>query len=206
MSSLVLIPCALLTQGIYAGLIGAISTVTMSACSAIRTIYNYKNADVNHIIKLLDIERKLIIIQSILNITTNSNTLPGKTSLELTDLEKTHVFELIKKKTDLTKDPIQLCLIFLHEAIENIHKDLSVIHEKIDCHNNKWFNYWRSLNIKHLITNLEADIIIMNERFDYLMKISAFLDHIKGSKKQINSMRWNLSNTMDRKLLFQSLD
>ncbi|BCS82906.1 hypothetical protein QLL95_gp1217 [Cotonvirus japonicus] len=177
MTSLILVPYTLLAQGIYAGLIGAISTITMSACGAIKSIYNYKNEDVNLHIRRLDIERQLVIIQSILLKVTKTKNTKNTVNLKLDDLEKTHIFELIDTKPDLNNDPIKLCLMYLHESINDIHRDLSNISNKIDAHNNKWFNYWRTLNIKNFVENLESDTKILGERFDYLIKISAFLNN-----------------------------
>lgn len=196
MSSLILIPCALLTQGIYAGIIGAISTVTISACRTIKTIYNYQNSDISSVIRKMDIERQLVVIQSILTIThtSKSETMKNSTSnLKLTNMEKTQIFDIIEKKPDAQNDPIKLCLIFLRESIENIHTDLTKIYEKIENHKSKWFNYWRTLDIKHLVENLESDTKILNERFEYLMKISAFLNNINQSNNYLHHQNNNQS-------------
>nr|AEX63083.1 hypothetical protein mv_R881 [Moumouvirus Monve] len=67
MSALILLPCTLLTQGIYAGIISAISGITVKTCGLINSIYRHKNPDVNRIIIELDIECQLRVIHSVLN-------------------------------------------------------------------------------------------------------------------------------------------
>ncbi len=47
MNFIVSIPYTLLTQGIYSGLIGTISTVTMGTCKLVTSIYKHKNPNVN---------------------------------------------------------------------------------------------------------------------------------------------------------------
>lgn len=173
------IPYGLLAQGIYTGLIGTISAITMGTCGVVKTIYTHQNPDVTRIIKELDIERRLRLIQSVLNIIdTESKNKIAK--VKLNDLEKTQIFELVGSVTNLNDDPIELCLIYIHESIQNIHGDLIDINKKVAYHNSKWFNSWRTLNVKLLLEKLSLDSKLLDSRFDDLTKISLFLANKKS--------------------------
>ena len=169
-----LLPYTILTQGIYAGIIGTISTVTMGTCRLVTSIYNHRNPDISRVIKKLDIDRRLMLIQAVLN-SIEHTAKHNEARLKLNDLEKTQVFELVGAETDLSNDPIELCLIYLHETIQAIHDDLSAINNKVEYHTTKWFSSWRTLNITSLIDNLELNAGLLNARFEDLTKISMFL-------------------------------
>ncbi|AGF85553.1 hypothetical protein QJ854_gp229 [Moumouvirus goulette] len=179
MSALILLPCTLLTQGIYAGIISAISGITVKTCGLINSIYRHKYPDVNSTIIELDIECQLRIIHSVLNkIQDNKHNKNNTTReiVELNDLDKTRIFELVKLNPDKdVDDPIELCLTYLRESVENIHLNLANINNKIEYHNTKWFNYWRTLNIKNYVEQLKMHTRLLNERLDRLIKISSFL-------------------------------
>lgn len=169
-----IIPYTILAQGIYTGIIGTISAVTMGTCGMVKSIYTHKNPDVTKTIKELDIERRLRLIQAVLN-SVNHHPKYDMAKVKLNDLEKTQIFELVGKETNLDNDPIELCLIYLHETIQEINNDLTAINKKISYHRTKWFNGWRTLNIKSYIENLKINSALLNSRFDDLTKISAFL-------------------------------
>lgn len=179
MSALIIVPCTLLTQGIYAGIISAISGITLKTCGVINSIYGHKHPDVTRIINELDIECQLRVIYSVLNKKQEQKHSDVKSTrvAPLDDMEKTQVFELIELSPDNDiDDPIELCLMYLRESVKNIHGDLSDISNKVAYHNTKWFNSWRTLNIKHFVENLKTNTRLLNERLDRLIKISAFLN------------------------------
>jgi len=135
-----------------------------------------KNPDVIKVIQELDIDRRLNMVQTVLN-AFNSKSKNDKNT-KLNDMEKKQIFEIVGKETDLNDDPIRLCLDYLHDIIQQIHLDLSTINEKIVRHNTKWFNAWRTLNIKPLLENLKLHSNLLDKRFDDLTKISMFLHNI----------------------------
>lgn len=163
----------LLTQGIYTGIIGTISSVTIGTCGLVKSIYTYQNPDVTKIIKELDIERKLNIIQAVLHKIDNDSS--KLTKIKLNDLERTQIFEIINSQTYLMKDPIELCMVYLHETIQEIHNCLTTINKKVSYHNTKWFCRWRTLNIKTQLENLKINFSLLIQRFDDLTNISIFL-------------------------------
>lgn len=177
MAAFASIPLALLVQGIYTGLIGTISTVTMKACGLVRTLYSHKNPDVTKLIKELDIERRLKLIQSILNRIDRKTRERIIKKSHLNDLEKTQIFEIIGIEANLDKDPIEICLIYLRETIQEICNDLTIINGKIEKHNTKWFKNWRSLNIQNNIDNLKLNSNLLEFRFNDLTRVSTFLSN-----------------------------
>lgn len=175
----ILIPYTLIAQGLYSGVVGAISTVTLGACSIVTSIYNHKNPDVDKIIIDLDIERKLRVIQSVLNAKEKEKIKkPDLVKMKLNNLEKSQIFEIINEKEN-DNDPIELCLHYIHETIQKIHENLTAINKKVAYHNTKWFSSWRTLNVKTLLKELETNTKLLDSRFKDLMKISKWLENNK---------------------------
>jgi hypothetical protein len=164
----------ILTQGIYSGIINTISTATMGTCKLVTSIYNYENPNVTKYLKKLDIERKLDLIQSVI-ILIGKNTESKTANIKLNDMEKTQIFEMLGSDINLKNDPIELCLVYLDEIIQNIHGDLLAINKKVAYHNTIWFSSWRTLDVKVLLKNLKINTKLLTERFDDLTKISLFL-------------------------------
>lgn len=172
-----LIPYAILTQGIYSGVISTISTVTIGTCRLVTSIYTYKNPNVTAIIKELDIDRRLTLIQAVLN--SIDHVTHHEAKLKLDDLEKTQIFELVGSEADYNTDPIELCLHYLHEVIQDIHLDLTDIASKVAYHDSRWFSSWRTLNLTTQLASLSLNSRLLESRFDDLTKISLFLANIK---------------------------
>lgn len=173
-----MIPYTILVDGVYAGLIGTISAITIGSCSIIKSLYVYQNPDVTKIIKELDIDRRLKLIRAVMN---NIQRHPQKQNPKMSELEKSQICELIGSTIDLSNDPIEICLISLKETIKDINNDLSIINQKIAYHNTKWFNSWRKLNIQRYLENLKTNSHLLDLRFNDLTKICSFLH-----KKLIN--------------------
>jgi hypothetical protein len=144
----------LLLQGIYAGAISAISSLTLKSCGTIKKLYENKNPDVNKIISDLDVEKKLKIIQAYI-----SKVNPNYESLENLDT------------MILIKQPEDLCLKYIHLSIKNIYNILNEINIKIEKHQKKWFQKWRKLNVTSLLDELKIQFKILDDRFDYFVKI-----------------------------------
>lgn len=164
----------LIVQGIYTGLIGGISTITLSACSMVKSIYTHKNPNVDKVLSELDLERRLKLIQTVLNMKeSNKKTIKTK----LNEMEKSVLLSMVKGEDGKSDDPIELCLTYLRETIERIDKDLADIHYKVAYHNTKWFNSWRTLNIKKQLDALKISSALLDARFNDLIKISNFLSN-----------------------------
>lgn len=155
----------LVAAGIYNGLVTTIGSVTMATCRAVKRVYTHKNPDVTKLLKQLDLERRLTLVQSILNVT-------GGYNLEMTD---------INEEKGANQNPIELCLISLQQSIQDIHDDLIKIEVKVESHKRKWFNSWRTLNIKEMLENLDIHSQQLDRRFEDLNKVTTFLVNRKIS-------------------------
>lgn len=155
----------LLAQGIYAGVISTISTLTVGTAKLATNLYKNKNPDVANTIKRLDIEHKLSLIEAVIK----SSMISTKSESQRIDLEKS-TFEIINREFK-SVDPIQICLHAINSVITDIHTDLNQLNQKIESHSQKWFSSWRSLNIKSKLVNLEINCGILDKRFDELIKV-----------------------------------
>lgn len=146
-----LIPYTLISQGIYAGLVGTIGSVTIRTCSMLAFVYQIDNPDVNFLIVELDIVRKLDLMQAVINSVNNGTK---------------HAHAHAHACTHAATDPIGLSLMYLRETINNIHKDLENINKKINNHKAKWFNNWRNINVKPYLDSLKVNVGLLDKRFD----------------------------------------
>lgn len=175
---------SILVQGIYTGIIGTISSVTMSTCALAKTVYTHQNPNVNRIIRSIDIDRRLRLVTAVIRV------IDADTKEQVSDLEKTQIVDLVKTKvqpslaivlakqmpdTPIAEDPIELCLSYLHETIRDIRSDLLAINRKVAYHSTKWFSSWRTLDVSTYLSSLKVNAQLLDQRFDDLTKISAFL-------------------------------
>lgn len=185
--ALAIIPYTLLAQGIYSGLIKAVSSITVGTCDIVKSIYTHRNPDVTRVVMELDIERKLCLIQAVLNYTnkysnTESKPKTNYAKMKLNDLEKTQLFEIVGEEDSDEKDPIKLSLYYLHEIIQDIHNNLYDINKKTAYHNTKWFHSWRTLDINSYLNTLKINTKLLDRRFKDLTNISSFLYDISNKK------------------------
>lgn len=174
--ALLLLP--LLAQGVYAGVISTISTLTVGTAKLATSMCKNANPDVSNTVKKLDIEHRLRLIESIIKYSVDShNKIPHA---EKIDLEKT-TFEIINADYNAI-DPIEICLRSINSAINEIHLNLNDINKKIELHHQKWFNSWRTLNIKPKLDALEINCNILDKRFDELIKVHQLL-HTQVAKR-----------------------
>lgn len=168
----------LLSNGIYSGFIGTVSTATIKAVSTITSLSYLENPDVKKLLDELDIKCKLSIIKSVLE-KFESHTAKKLVEFEINSMEKSQIFEIINSDIDLNKDPIKLCLIHLSTTINELEKTLNKIRVKIQNHNNKWFSTWRYLKIDSLLDELKTYSNQLNTRFDNLVKVSDFIKSLE---------------------------
>jgi hypothetical protein len=181
----------LVVHGIYSGLVSSIGAVTSTACGVVKNIYTHKNPDVTRMIKKLDLERRLVLVHAILNTISKEQPLEEPIIpvglLEGEEKKETLVNHQVeveqpsrtKEMIDLMNgeitDPIQLCLIFLRQTVQDIHDDLIKLNAKVTRHNAKWFNSWRTLSIQELLDSLSTHSQQLDDRFNDLTKVSSFL-------------------------------
>ena len=167
--ALLLLP--LLAQGVYAGVISTISTLTVGTAKIATAMYQNNNPDVVNTIKKLDIQHKLKLIESIIRYSIKSYNKIA--NFEKIDLEKTQ-FQIIGMNYE-SVDPIEICLRSINTAIKNIHLNLNEINQKLEAHNQKWFYSWRVLNIQPKLDALQTNCEILDKRFDELIKVHQLL-------------------------------
>uniref|UniRef100_A0A6C0B486 Uncharacterized protein n=1 Tax=viral metagenome TaxID=1070528 RepID=A0A6C0B486_9ZZZZ len=118
----------------------AINDSTSNIYSSLSSIYYYSKS-AKKLIKELDIENKLRTIET-----------------TCTTLDES----CIKSRS------VENCLEAIHEIILNIKCDLNIINKKLAKHKKKYFNSWRSLNVKKHISDLEFHCGILDKRYDLL--------------------------------------
>jgi len=178
-----IIPYTIIAQGLYSGLIRTIGTVTIGTGRSIKSVYTHKNPDVTKILVKFDIEHRLKLIQSVLNTKQKTNRI-NYDNMYINNLEKSQIMQIIHinntnntDKVVCDADPIELCLRDLHLTIQSMNKIINDMHKKSEYHKSKWFNTWRTLNLKHLLEELEDNSILLDARFNDLIKISQFLEN-----------------------------
>ena len=128
----------------------AITESSSGIYSSLSSIYFYsKHTDA--IIKELDIKNKLKTIESVCE------------SLNQIDNTKT----------------IETCLESIHGIMLSIKCDLKIINKKLDKHEKKYFNGWRSLNLKHEINQLKLHCGILDKRYELLASTMTILNQQK---------------------------
>lgn len=172
--ALIMTPLMILSEGIYAGIISTIGTLTLGTCRIITNVYNHKNPDANQFVESLDLEYKLQIIQHFLNYFNNKKN--HDVRIQLNDLQKTQIMDSIPEaETEIIPDPIDLCLIHIQTSIQKINNCLLMIETKIKNHRQKWFADWRTLNIKPQLDTLMRLTHNLDARFEMFLKIATLI-------------------------------
>ena len=119
----------------------------MFSIKSIHDTYSYLHStDHNSIkesIEKLDIKDKIMIIESLLN-----------------EIKKTP----IKKSVKLSTNSVGHC-------IEDINESLKELKARIEYHNTKYFNSWRSFNSDDIIEKLKNKNKLLDNRLDLLIKL-----------------------------------
>ena len=136
----------IITGQIVSSIIGkdlVTKAITDSANSIYKLIYGIVEYKDLSIIYELDIQNKINIVELLIG-----------------QIEENNISKLVM--TSLTG---------LHDIILNIREDLNQIATIIHCHNDKYFNSWRSMDTSTQLKNLCRHVAILNSRLDMLMKI-----------------------------------
>lgn len=170
------LPFSLLAHGLYSSLVNAISAITIGTGKLIKSLYTHQNPDVTKLIHELDIDRRLKLVQTLLN-AAHRDRKSKISDVKMDEIEKSKIYGLMNCKCsdDEFDDPIELCLGYLHDIIQQIHRNLVDIEQKVIRHKKKWFNSWRKLNVKSLLDNLKLNSLILDARFNDLIKVSEYL-------------------------------
>lgn len=110
-----------------------------------------------------------------------------KVLCELDIGNKIRTMELLTKEFSSIKDldnedAIHYCLENLHDMILRIREDLKQIGYKIKQHKTKYFNNWRTIDIKNQIYNLRIHSSLLDKRYDLLVKTLNISKLLKSNK------------------------
>jgi hypothetical protein len=67
-------------------------------------------------------------------------------------------------------ESVNYCLENLHDMIIRIREDLKQISSIIKQHKGKYFNNWRSVDVREQLTNLKMHTGLLDSRYDLLVK------------------------------------
>ena len=76
--------------------------------------------------------------------------------------------KVINKEKNI--DLISNSLESIHDMIINIREDLKNINIKIGKHKEKWFNRWRSIDVRTELLNLKLHCDVLDKRFNLMTK------------------------------------
>ena len=72
---------------------------------------------------------------------------------------------------------INRCIEGLYDIIIEIREDIKQINIKLKNHKNLYFSSWRYLNCSKLLKNLKIHSLILDNRFDFLIKSLNVIKH-----------------------------
>ena len=84
--------------------------------------------------------------------------------------ERIKTVNLLIKDIKEYNNIISNCILNLHDIILLIREDLKQINIIIENHKKKYFSNWRVLDCKKQVKNLKLHSVILDKRFDYLIK------------------------------------
>ena len=129
----------------------AINDTSTLLLSMIKTVVN-DYTDFKNIIEKIDLNKKLNIIENFMNI------IPKE-------------YENIKC--------VSTSLNSLHEIVIKLYDELAKINYIIEQHKEKWFNYYRKPNYHIELDNIQKYKLIMDDRFDTLLKLINKINFLK---------------------------
>tara|TARA_B100000963_G_scaffold303858_1_gene277460 strand:+ start:1393 stop:1860 length:468 start_codon:yes stop_codon:yes gene_type:complete len=128
-------------------LVQTIKTTSSGIISTIKFISTYNTIDISILkkdLETIDLENKINIINKFIE-----------------------EIESIKN----IKESIKSSIKSVHDILEKINNELELIKEDIKYHQTKYFNSWRSIYCDEKIENIKCHNIILDKRFDLLMKL-----------------------------------
>jgi hypothetical protein len=120
----------------------AISDASYTIYGSISDIYYY-SSKVDRVLIALDVKQKIKIVEDVCKILQNK-----------------------EKNIDLISNSLES----IHDMIINIREDLKNINIKIGKHKDKWFNRWRSIDVRTELVNLKLHCDVLDKRFNLMTK------------------------------------
>ena len=172
---------SILSTGIYSGIINTISVATTTTCYLAKNLYI--NSNVARVLKQIDIERKLLMIDNFVSYFGENL----ESSLQNMDCDMETCLKRYYKNGKAVpgipeqgfglagKDPIKLSLLFVQQSTSEIHRLISEIDEKNREHRQKWFYKWRCLNVDGLLQDLKTETKILDKRFHDMIRIAKII-------------------------------
>lgn len=84
------------------------------------------------------------------------------------------------KLEKLNSESVNYCLENLHDMIVRIREDLKQINSIIKVHKDKYFNNWRSVDVKEQLSNLRIHTQLLDQRYDLLVKTLNITNNVKN--------------------------
>lgn len=84
------------------------------------------------------------------------------------------------KLEKLNSESVNYCLENLHDMIVRIREDLKQINSIIKLHKEKYFNNWRSVDVKEQLSNLKIHTRLLDQRYDLLVKTLNITNNVKN--------------------------
>ena len=84
--------------------------------------------------------------------------------------ERVKTINLLIKDIKEYNKTINNCILNLHDIILLIREDLNQINIIIENHKKKYFSNWRILDCQKQVKNLKLHSVLLDKRFDYLIK------------------------------------
>jgi hypothetical protein len=93
--------------------------------------------------------------------------------LETIKIYESWIIELGQKKRDLleSSNTIKLSIESIHNSLEDLHQILKQIEVRVNRHQQRWFNNWRSQDFTKEINELKLKKKILDNRFKILQQI-----------------------------------
>lgn len=118
--------------------------------------------------------------------------------VELDIFEKVKTMETLVGKlcrVNLERDKaIYYSIESIHDMIMRIREDLKQLLAKVERHKKKWFNKYRSINIKEEVENLKLHCKLLDSRYDLLVKTTNISELLKNMVYYMDEYTENSKN------------
>ena len=120
----------------------AISDASYTIYGSISDIFYY-SSKVDRVLLSLDVKEKIKTVENVCKILENK--------------EENNVFIINSLES-------------IHDMIIKIREDLKNINIKINKHKDKWFNKWRSIDVKNELNSLKLHCNVLDQRYNLMTK------------------------------------